>query len=122
MAIKNALRLRSKITAAADELTTLYSEYVDYHKIYCIQQVAWEIDAALSNGNSRARLFIEGHGYKHFIEEQASPAANNLYTYSDPIWLIPRERLAVEFDEAAEDAIAEMLLTGYWTELKEGIV
>ena len=121
MAIKNALRLRARIKASANELTTLLSEYVESGKIYCIQQVAWEIDAVLSGGNTRARLYIEGHGYKHFIEEQQNPAADNLYTYDDPIWLIPRERLAIEFDHAANNATAEMDLTGYWTELKEGI-
>lgn len=121
MAIKNALRLRSKIVATANELTTLYSEFVEFGKLFCIQQVAWEIDAALSGGETRARLYIEGHGYKHNIEEQQDPAADNLYTYDDPIWLIPRERLAVDFDYAANEATAELCLTGYWVELKEGI-
>jgi len=121
MAIKNALRLRANETFANAGLRTLYSEYVHPGKIYCVQQVAWEIDTATANGNTRVRLFIAGHGYRHNIEEQDAPAADTLYTYAHPIWLVPGERLAIDIDEAQASTIAEMILTGYWTEFKEGI-
>ena len=68
------------------------------------------------------RLFIDGHGYNHYIEEQATPTATGLYTYAEPIWLIPGERLAIEIDEGQANTTAEMHLTGYSTEFKEGIV
>lgn len=122
MAIKNALRIRAKKTFTGGALETLYSEYVEPGKIYCIQQVAWEINVATSGGNTRVRLFIAGHGYNHYLEEQDAPTADVLYTYNDPIWLIPGERLAIEIDQAGATTTAEMHLTGYWTELKEGIV
>lgn len=121
MAIKNALRLRSRKKWTSAALQTLYSDLVEPGKIYCIQQVAWEIDLATSGGNTRVRLYIEGHGYKHNIEEQDAPTANELYTYTDPIWLIPGERLAIDLDQAQANTTAEMCLTGYWMELKEGI-
>jgi len=121
MAIKNAFRQRLKQTFSGAALKTLYSERVEHDKLYCIQQVAWEIDKTTSSGNTRVRLFIAGHGYRHNIEEQDAPAANTLYTYNDPIWLIPGERLAIDIDYAQDDTTAEMCLTGYWTELKEGI-
>jgi len=121
MAIKNALRLRAKELFASAGLQTLYSEYVHFGKIYCIQQVAWEIDTVTALGNTRVRLFIDGHGYRHNIEEQDAPVADTLYTYDKPIWLIPGERLAIDIDQAQASTTAEMCLTGYWTELKEGI-
>jgi len=121
MAIKNALRLRARQLFASAALQTLYSDYVEQGKIYCVQQVAWEIDLATSGGNTRVRLYIDGHGYKHLIEEQDAPTASELYTYNDPIWLIPGERLAIDIDQAQASTTAEMCLTGYWTELKEGI-
>ena len=121
MAIKNALRLRARKKFASAALQTLLSEYVEQGKIYCIQQVAWEIDLATSGGNTRVRLYIDGHGYKHNIEEQDAPTADELYTYNDPLWLIPGERLAIDIDQAQANTTAEMCLTGYWTELKEGI-
>lgn len=122
MAIKNALRERAKKKFSSAELQTLYSERVEHDKIYCVQQVAWEIDLTTSGGKDRVRLFIAGHGYNHYLEEQASPTATRLYTYSEPVWLIPGERLAIEIDEGQANTTAEMHLTGYWTEFKEGIV
>jgi len=121
MAIKNALRLRAKDVFSGAALKTLYSEYVEQGKIYCIQHVAWEINLATSGGNTRVRLFIAGHGYNHYLEEQQSPAADNLYTWNEKVWLIPGERLAIEIDQAQDATTAEMHMTGYWTELKEGI-
>jgi len=122
MAIKNALRLRSNKTFDGGKLETLYSPYVERGYIYCIQQVAWEIDKATSGGKDRCRLYIDGHGYKHNLEEEASPTATALYTYSEPVWLIPGERLALDIDYADTTTTAEMCITGYWTEFKEGIV
>lgn len=121
MTIKNALRLRARKLFASAGLQTLYSDYVEQGKIYCVQQVAWEIDKATFGGNTRARLYIDGHGYEHNIEEQDAPAADTLYTFQEPLWLIPGERLAIDIDQAQADTTAEMCLTGYWTELKEGI-
>ena len=84
--------------------------------------MAWEIDKALTNGNTRVRLFIAGHGYNHYLEEQDNPTVGTLYTYSEPVWLIPGERLAIEIDEGEADTTAEMHLTGYWTKFEGGIV
>lgn len=122
MAIKNALRERVKEKFSSAELQTFYSRRVAHDKIYCIQQVAWEIDKTTSGGKDRVRLFIDGHGYNHNIEEQATPTATKLYTYSEPVWLIAGERLAIEIDQGQANTTAEMHLTGYSTEFKEGIV
>lgn len=120
--IKNALRERAKKKFSSAELQTLYSRRVAQDKIHCIQQIAWEIDKTTSGGNTRVRLFIAGHGYNHYLEEQDGPTASQLYTYTEPVWLIPGERLAIEIDQGQADTTAEMHLTGYWTKFKEGIV
>lgn len=122
MAIKNALRERPRELFAGGKLETLYSEHITDDKIYCFQQVAWEINKATVGGNTRVRLFIAGHGYNHYLEEQDAPVAGKLYTYSEPVWLIPRERLAIEIDNADATTTAEMHLTGYWTKFEGGIV
>lgn len=122
MAIKNALRERAKDKFSSAGLQTLYSTMVEHDKIHCIQQVAWEINKTTSSGNTRVRLFIDGHGYNHYLEEQGTPTADTLYTYDIPVWLIPGERLAIEIDQGQADTTAEMHLTGYSTEFKEGIV
>jgi len=122
MAGKNALRLRARKRFALAALQTLLSEPVESDKIYCIQQVAWEIDKATAGGNTRGRLYIEGSGYKHYLAEQDTPVADTLYWYKEPVWLIPRERLALDIDQGQAATTAEMHIAGYWTEQKEGIV
>lgn len=119
--IKNALRERAKRLFSSAGLQTLYSRRVPNDKIYCFQQVAWEIDLTTSGGKDRVRLFIAGHGYNHYLEEQGSPTATRLYTYSEPVWLIPGEMLAIEIDQGKENTTAEMHLTGYSTKFAEGI-
>lgn len=120
--IKNALRENPTKKFSSAELQTLYSKRVTHDRIHCFQQVAWEIDTAITNGNTRVRLFIEGHGYNHYLEEQDNPTADTLYTYNEKVWLIPGERLAIEIDEGEADTVAKMYLTGYWTKFAEGIV
>lgn len=122
MAIKNALRLRAKKTFSSAGLQTLYAEKVKSNEIHCVQQVAWEIDKTTSGGNTRVRLFIDGHGYRHNIEEQDAPAAGELYTFQDPMWLMPGERLAIDIDQGQAGTTAEMCITGYTVPFKEGMV
>ena len=117
MAIKNALRLRARKVFNSGAIRTLLSEFVESGKIYCIQQVAWEISLATALGNTRCRLYIQGHGYKHYLAEQDAPTAAKLYWYKEPVWLIPRERLALDIDQPQDSTTAEMDITGYWTEL-----
>jgi len=122
MARKNALRLRAREVFSSAGLATLYSEVVPAGKVYCIQHTAWEIDKATSGGNTRCRLYIDGHGYKHYIAGQDAPSADTLYWWQHPIWLIQGERLALDIDQAQASTTAEMDMSGYWTEQGEGIV
>ncbi len=119
MAIKNALRLRKVYKTPSAALHTIYSDRVGSGRAECFQQISWEIDKATSGGNTRARLYIEGHGYKHFIEEQDTPAADTLYTYSEPLYLFEGERLALEIDEAQNATKVQLFGTGYWFSIKE---
>lgn len=118
MARKDALRLRAKELFASAALQTLYSERVEPGEMWCIDHTAWEIDKATSGGNTRCRLYIDGHGYKHNIAEQDAPAANTLYTWSKNEYLYPGERLALDIDQGQASTTAEMCLTGYREEIK----
>lgn len=120
MPVKTGIRVKAEKTIASAGLDSLRSERVPYDVIWCVQNTAWEISKATSGGNTRCRLYIEGPGWKHYIEEQQSPAADNLYTYSYPIWLHPLERLCVEIDQAQASTIAKLYMTGYREELKGG--
>ncbi len=122
MALKIALRLRYPKTFASAALQTLMSDRVPGDQTCCLQQVTWEISKATSGGNTRCRLYLEGHGYKHYLAGQDGPTAAKLYTYTKVVYLVPGEQLALDIDQGQAGNIVGMYLTGYFTERKEGIV
>ena len=120
MAIKNALRLRVTGKQTSQGLFTLYTDKVESGKAYCFQDIVFSIDKVLEDGNSRARLYIEGHGYKHYLDEYSPILENGIYSYDRPLWLYEGERLALELDEVQANTTALMHIIGYWTDLTGG--
>lgn len=122
MAKKSALRIHLSKTFASAGLATLETDPTPDGMTYCIQRVAWEISKATSGGNTRARLYIKGHGPKIYLSEQDAPVAATLYWDADPFWLVPGESLALDIDQAQADTVAKLDATGYWTEFAEGVI
>ncbi len=113
MARKDALRLPLTKLFASAGLQTLRSDPVPQGQIWCLESIAWEIDTVLSGGNTRCRLYVDGHGEKIDLEEQKTPAADNLYTYADVQYLYAGERLALDLDQAQASTTARMKAVGY---------
>lgn len=122
MAKKYALRLREKKTFASAGLATVYSDTVPPDQLWCIQLLSVEGNLTTSGGNTRARVYIDGHGYKHYVAEQDGPSADTLYWRAEPFWMIPGERIAVEWDQAQAATTVELLAMGYFVEAEEGVV
>ena len=122
MALKRALRLRLKGTYTAAGLATLYSDFIPEGQLWCIQRLVVEGNLATSGGNTRCRVLIDGHGYKHHLAEQDAPSADTLYWIQDPFWLVPRERIAIEWDQAQANTTLEAFGTGYWVPEAEGMM
>ncbi len=121
MSKKSPIRVRAKATFAAAGLVSLRADAVPSGYLHCYQQTAWTIDTVLSGGNTRVLLYIETGGYKHFLEEQSVPVAGSVYTYDEPLTLRPGERLCLDLDQAQAGTIAEMCLTGYETDVADGM-
>ncbi|MCL5026641.1 MAG: hypothetical protein M1531_09155 [Chloroflexi bacterium] len=119
MAIKNALRKRYRQTFADAGLATLKSDPVPEDQVWCIQRHSVEGTLATSGGNTRLRTYIEGHGDKLYLNEEISPTANELYWDPDTIYLHPRERLALEWDQAQAGTILQLTLLGYYVTISE---
>lgn len=113
MAKKDGLRLRPTKLFTSAALQPLYSERVPSGIRWCLQSIAWEIDKVTSGGNTRVRLYVEGRGNKHFLDEQLTPAATWLYTRDENDFLYPGERLALEIDQAQASTTAIMNISGY---------
>jgi len=121
MARKSALRERVTDLIASAGLGTVRSQPVEHDKLYCWQQIVWQTDKVLADGNGRARLYIEGSGYKHFLCEWAPVAASRLYPYNEDVWLTPGERIALDLDHNQATTKVEINMTGYWTDQAEGM-
>jgi hypothetical protein len=119
MARKDALRIRINKTTGSAGLQTILSEPVELGWMWCVEHTAWEISKATSGGNTRCRLYIDGHGYKHNIAEQDAPAASTLYTWSKNEYLYPGERLALDIDQGQASTDVEICLTGYKEAIKD---
>ena len=122
MAKKYALRLREKKAFASAGLATVYSSIVPPDQLWCIQLLSVEGNLTTSGGNTRCRVHINGHGYKHYIAEQDAPALSTLYWRAESFWMIPGERIAAEWDEAQAATTVELLAMGYWVKQEEGVV
>lgn len=122
MAKKYAFRLREKKTFASAGLATVYSDIVPSGQLWCIQLLSAEGSSTTSGGNTRCRAYIDGHGYKHWLAEQDAPALATLYWRAESFWMIPGERIAVDWDEAQAATTVELQAMGYWTEVEEGVV
>jgi hypothetical protein len=118
MGRKNALRIRIAELITSAGLATIHTDRVPPGEMWCIEHTAWEIAKATSGGNTRCRLYVDGHGYKHNIAEQDAPAADTLYTWSKNEYLYPGERWALDIDEAQASTTVEMHLSGYREEIK----
>ena len=117
MAQKNALRLHYTDKKSGAGLQTLMSDIVPAHELWCIQRYAYEGSAATSGGNTRARTYVEGHGYKHYVSEKDGPSLATLYWDPDSIWLHEGERLAQEWDQAADGNVLDLYVNGYREEV-----
>lgn len=121
MGIRYPLRLRYKKKFTSAGLASLYSDTVEPGQSWCIQLLSVEGDVITSGGNTRCRVYIDGHGYKHYVAEQDSPSADTLYWRAEPFWMMRGETLVAEWDQAQVNTTLEMQLMGYWKEEKEGL-
>ncbi len=118
---KEALRLRKVATISGAGLASVAFDCTEIGKIYCLQIISWEIDKATSGGNTRCRLFIDGHGYKHYFGEQDGPVADTLYWWKEPVWLYEGEAVALEVDQAQAATAVNMYALGYSVPEEAGV-
>ncbi len=119
---KNPLRVRVGPISFAAGLATLRSNQVEPDTIWRIERLSFEGDTVTSSGNTRARVYIDGHGYKLHIAEQRAPGADVLYWIPNAFSVLPGERVALEWDQAQADTVLEMHMIGYSHDSKDGII
>lgn len=113
MAQRRALRLHYTDTKSGAGLQSLKSDIVPSGELWCIQRHSYEGSAATSGGNTRARVHIEGHGYKHYLSDKDGPTLALLYWDPDPVWLSEGECLVLEWDHAVDGNKLDLYIGGY---------
>jgi len=115
--VKYPLRIRvaKESTGATDEY--LQTEKVEPERIWCIQTLAFENETSVT---AEVRVYIEGHGYPHYILQQENPPAADLYWFTDDFLLVEGERLVCRFTGTTSGDLLRMYLTGYWMFSEKG--
>ena len=102
---KNALRLRFRAVATGGTYDYVKSDQVPPGQIWHIRNHSFENE---TGARGTARGYVDGHGYEHWLWEQASPAAATLYWSEEDIVLTEGEKLAVR--QATVTALDELQL------------
>lgn len=118
VARKDALRLRCVKTTGDAGVIYFETDQVTEHQIWCLEQIAWEIDKSLSGGNLRARIYIKTGGYNHYLEEEPAVVADTLYTYTEKPYIHEGEVFGLELDQAQASTKIQLFITGYREEAK----
>jgi len=107
-----AIRIHVVGNIASAGLGTIQSDRVPEGEWWCVCRTEYEGNKTTSGGNTRARIYIGGHGPKFYLREQQSPSANNLYQVVNEFDLAPGEWVALEWDEAQADTDLNMYIIG----------
>lgn len=83
---------------------------------YTITRLAVEDET--SAPSTDIRVFVDGHGYPHYILEQNSPAAATLYWENEPTLLFEGESLVARFTGATLNDVLQLYVEGWWEELE----
>lgn len=110
---------RSRRTAAAvggtyDEVT--FGPIVK-DRIYHIERFAAEDETSDPDGD--LRVYVRGHGYEHWLNEQDTVALDTLYWDVDGTFLVMGESLVARFTGVDAADFLRLYVEGWWEE-REG--
>jgi len=91
---ENVFRQRLSKVAAGGTFDDLKFGPIKAGEIYHIQGLAMENEATTITD---IRVFIDGHGYNHYLYEQKAPAAGYLYWAEDDFYVFEGEELVIRF-------------------------
>lgn len=104
MAEKMPIRIRAIRVAVSTSYEYVQTEIVPPGEIWCLQGYQFENE---TGARGTIRLYIEGHGYNHYMHEQTSPSSGTLYPVDRILYLTPGERLTLrQASNVAGDVIA----------------
>jgi len=106
--------LTKKATATSHDLET---DPVDEGWEWRIEGLAFEDETSAA---TEVRVWIKGHGYKHYICEQVSLSATTLYWFNDDFSLFEGEQLVFSFLGVTAGDELRAYIRGYKIEIEGG--
>ncbi len=88
----NPDRIRERAAATGGTYDYVKSGIVPTGEIWRVHDIAYENE---TGARGTFRLYIEGHGYDHFVSELQGPGAAELIVHQEIIYLTPGERLTL---------------------------
>lgn len=112
---KSLLRERYTKVSTGAAYDDIKSDAPDPGEVWCVQNLSVE---NLTTNYTELRLFIEGRGYNHHIEEQDNPLAAHLFTHDRDVYIHEHEKLVARLTGCTSADKLEMHLSGYIQEVK----
>jgi hypothetical protein len=85
-------RIREQAVAAGGTYDYVKSKQVPPGEIWRVHDIAYENE---TGARGTFRLYIEGHGYNHYVSELQGPGAAELIVHQETIYLLPGEHLTL---------------------------
>jgi len=107
---KQPLRIHIGKTSIGSVSEFLSTNPIPPGVIWCIQNFAIENETSVT---IKVRSYVEGHGYNHYLWEQRSALAGNLYWFSDDFYIGEGEQITVTFSGTVSGDLLHIYLSGY---------
>ena len=102
-----ARRQKVAVGGAFDEVVydpLLEKDYIQFTRI-CVE--------AKGSNPDKIRVYVQGHGYEHWVGEEVEPSHSTLYWIEWPTYLVPGEQLVARFYGMDATNELEMILEGW---------
>ncbi len=108
-AVERPLKIRRRLVSAGTEPTIITTDPVPRGELWRVNRYAWSPE---TDQLDRARSYIRGHGYDHYIREWVAPANPFLYVDDVPVLLGESESLALTLDATDSGDVISLYVTG----------
>lgn len=113
---RHYFRQRQTLPAVGGTYDEVEFGAVEYNRLYHITRFAVEDETHDLTGD--CRVYVKGHGYEHWLNEENTVTAGVLYWDVDGTFLVMGESLVARFTGATASDVLELYVEGYWEELR----
>ena len=107
--LERPLRRRVRFVAGAADPDVMSGPVVPRGEVWRVVRYAWEPETDQLNN---CRSFVDGHGYRHFLQEWVAPANGFLYVDPRELWLGESESLQLLLEGIDAGDVLQLYIDG----------